>query len=104
LQDTVCHTDTIPRAFHNGAHVLPILLCRFYDVEEGSVLVGGHDVRQLQMGSLRHAMASVPQDMVLFNDSIYYNIAYGSLGASREAVEAAAKAAQVRCVASFSCG
>lgn len=59
------------------------------------MLVGGHDVRQVQMASLRHAMASVPQDMVLFNDTIYYNIAYGNLGASREAVEAAAKAAQV---------
>lgn len=52
-------------------------------------------MRQLQMTSLRHAMASVPQDMVLFNDTIYYNIAYGNLGASREAVEAAARAAQV---------
>lgn len=59
------------------------------------MLVGGRDVRQLQMASLRHAMASVPQDMVLFNDTIYYNIAYGNLSASREAVEAAAKAAQV---------
>lgn len=59
------------------------------------MLVGGHDVRQLQMASLRHAMASVPQDMVLFNDTIYYNIAYGNLNASREAVEAAARAAQV---------
>lgn len=59
------------------------------------MLVGGHDVRQLQKASLRHAMASVPQDMVLFNDTIYYNIAYGNLEAPREAVEAAARAAQV---------
>lgn len=68
---------------------------RFYDVEGGSVLLGGHDVRQLQLASLRQAMASVPQDMVLFNDTIYYNIAYGNLSASKEAVEAAARAAQV---------
>lgn len=59
------------------------------------MLVGGRDVRQLQMASLRRAMASVPQDMVLFNDTIYYNIAYGNLNACREAVEAAARAAQV---------
>lgn len=59
------------------------------------MLVGGHDVKQLQMTSLRHAMASVPQDMVLFNDTIYYNIAYGNLDATREAVESAARAAQV---------
>lgn len=70
-------------------------VARFYDVESGAVLVGGQDVKQVQMASLRHAMASVPQDMVLFNDTIFYNIAYGNLGASKADVEAAAKAAQV---------
>jgi len=57
-------------------------------------LVGGRDVRDLQLRGLRQAIASVPQDMVLFNDTIYYNIAYGNLSAPKEAVEAAAKAAQ----------
>lgn len=59
------------------------------------MLVGGRDVKQLPLGDLRHAMASVPQDMVLFNDTIYYNIAYGNLNASKADVEAAATAAQV---------
>lgn len=68
---------------------------RFYDVEDGQVRVGGQDVKQLEMASLRQAMACVPQDMVLFNDTIYYNIAYGNLSAPQEQVEAAAKAAQV---------
>lgn len=68
---------------------------RFYDAEAGAVRVGGADVRDLQLASLRQAIAIVPQDMVLFNDSIYYNIAYGNLAASREQVEAAAKAARV---------
>lgn len=79
----------------SGKSTILRMLFRFYDVEGGSVLLGGHDVRQLQLASLRQAMASVPQDMVLFNDTIYYNIAYGNLSASKEAVEAAAKAAQI---------
>lgn len=68
---------------------------RFYDVEQGTVLVGGRDVRSTQLASLRQAIGKVPQDMVLFNDTIYYNIAYGNLGASREEVYAAAQAARV---------
>ncbi len=79
----------------SGKSTVLRLLFRFYDVDSGSVLVGGHDVRDLQLGSLRRAMASVPQDMVLFNDTIFYNIAYGNLGASRQQVEDAARAAQV---------
>lgn len=79
----------------SGKSTILRLLFRFYDVEDGSVLVGGEDVKQLQLAGLRRAMASVPQDMVLFNDTIYYNIAYGNLQATREEIEAAARAAQV---------
>eukprot|EP00878_Enallax_costatus_P011520 GHUV01012026.1.p1 GENE.GHUV01012026.1~~GHUV01012026.1.p1 ORF type:complete len:734 (+),score=173.55 GHUV01012026.1:460-2661(+) len=79
----------------SGKSTILRLLFRFYDAEGGQVLVGGQDVKQLLMGDLRHAMASVPQDMVLFNDTIYYNIAYGNLNAAKVEVEAAAKAAQV---------
>ncbi|WIA13719.1 hypothetical protein OEZ85_007271 [Tetradesmus obliquus] len=79
----------------SGKSTILRLLFRFYDVEGGQVLLGGHDQKGLQLASLRRAMAIVPQDMVLFNDSIYYNIAYGNLAASREEVEAAAAAAQV---------
>ena len=80
----------------SGKSTVLRLLFRFYDTEGGAVLVGGRDVRSLQLAALRRAMASVPQDMVLFNESIYYNIAYGNLDAPRSDVEAAAKAAQVR--------
>ncbi|KAL4855557.1 ABC transporter B family member 25 [Chlorella vulgaris] len=63
--------------------------------EGGSVQVGGKDVRQLQLDSLRRAMGEVPQDLVLFNDTILYNINYGRLDASREEVEAAARQAAI---------
>eukprot|EP00955_Chlamydomonas_euryale_P053029 355359-Chlamydomonas_euryale.AAC.2 len=79
----------------SGKSTILRLLFRSFDAEAGSVRVGGADVRGVTQASLRAAVAKVPQDMVLFNDTIYYNILYGDLGASREAVEAAAKAARI---------
>ncbi len=79
----------------SGKSTLARLLYRFYDVQGGAVTVGGHDIRQLTQASLRAAIGIVPQDTVLFNDSLFYNIQYGRPEASREDVEAAARAAQL---------
>ena len=78
-----------------GKSTLLKLLLRFYDVCGGRVVVGGHDVREVTQGSLRACVAVVPQDTVLFNESIFFNIAYAKEGASREEVEAAAKGANI---------
>ncbi|HEY6610662.1 MAG TPA: ABC transporter ATP-binding protein/permease, partial [Pseudomonas sp.] len=78
-----------------GKSTLARLLYRFYDVGGGRITIDGHDLRQLTQASVRSAIAIVPQDTVLFNDSIYYNILYGRPDASREAVEAAARAAHI---------
>ncbi|GBF89753.1 metal ABC transporter permease [Raphidocelis subcapitata] len=78
-----------------GKSTILRLLYRFYDAEGGEVLLGGHDVRHLKLASLRGALGKVPQDMVLFNDTIFYNIAYGDLSATKEQVYAAARAARV---------
>ncbi|HEY8331177.1 MAG TPA: ABC transporter ATP-binding protein/permease [Pseudomonas sp.] len=78
-----------------GKSTLARLLYRFYDVDGGRITIDGHDLRQLTQASLRGAIAIVPQDTVLFNDSIYYNILYGRPDASREEVEAAARAAHI---------
>ncbi len=78
-----------------GKSTLSRLLYRFYDVTGGSIRVNGHDLRQVKQASLRGAIGIVPQDTVLFNDSIFYNIHYGRPEASREEVLEAAKAAQL---------
>lgn len=78
-----------------GKSTLARLLFRFYDVSGGSIRINGHDLRQLTQASLRAHIGIVPQDTVLFNDSIYYNIAYGRPEASREEVVAAARAAHI---------
>jgi ATP-binding cassette subfamily B protein len=78
-----------------GKSTINRLLFRFYDVTGGAVLVDGYDVRDLTQASLRAAIGVVPQDTVLFNDTIRYNIAYGRPGASEAEIEAAARAAQV---------
>jgi ATP-binding cassette subfamily B protein len=78
-----------------GKSTLGRLLFRFYDVEQGSVTVDGQDVRQLQQDSLRRAIGVVPQDTVLFNDSLYNNIAYGRPGASDEDIRRAASLAHL---------
>ena len=82
---------------HSGAgkSTLSRLLYRFYDVSGGAIRIGGHDVRSLKQASLRAAIGIVPQDTVLFNDSIFYNIQYGRPEASREEVIAAARSAQL---------
>ncbi|ASL27135.1 ABCB family ABC transporter ATP-binding protein/permease [Azotobacter chroococcum] len=79
----------------SGKSTLARLLYRFYDVDGGRILIDGQDIRQLTQASLRGAIAIVPQDTVLFNDSIFYNIRYGRPEASREEVEAAARAAHI---------
>ncbi|MBE2258927.1 MAG: ABC transporter ATP-binding protein/permease [Rhodobacteraceae bacterium] len=79
----------------SGKSTLARLLYRFYDIDSGHILVNGSDLRQLTQASLRAAIGIVPQDTVLFNDSIYYNIQYGRPEANREQVLAAAEAAQL---------
>ncbi|HET7097235.1 MAG TPA: ABC transporter ATP-binding protein/permease [Casimicrobiaceae bacterium] len=78
-----------------GKSTLSRLLFRFYDVTGGRVTVNGQDIRHIQQASLRAAIGIVPQDTVLFNDTIEYNIAYGRPGATPEEIVAAAKLAQI---------
>jgi ATP-binding cassette subfamily B protein len=79
----------------SGKSTISRLLFRFYDTTEGRVLVDGHDVRDYTQHSLRGAIGVVPQDTVLFNDTIFYNIAYGRPGATVAEIEQAARLAQV---------
>ena len=79
----------------SGKSTLARLLYRFYDLSAGSIRIGDRDIRKLTQASLRSAIAIVPQDTVLFNDSIFYNIQYGRPDASREEVIAAAESAQL---------
>ena len=79
----------------SGKSTLARLLYRFYDVQGGRITVNGHDVRSLTQDSLRRAIGIVPQDTVLFNDTVAYNIAYGRPDATREQVEQAARAAHI---------
>jgi ATP-binding cassette subfamily B protein len=78
----------------SGKSTVSLLLPRFYDVTRGAVLVGGHDVRELTLDSLRAAIGLVPEDSFLFSDTVRANIAYGRPDATDEEVEAAARAAQ----------
>jgi ABC-type transport system involved in Fe-S cluster assembly fused permease/ATPase subunit len=78
-----------------GKSTLARLLYRFYDVTSGAITIDGQDIRHVTQGSLRRSIGIVPQDTVLFNDTVEYNIAYGRPGASRAEVEAAAKAAHI---------
>lgn len=78
-----------------GKSTLARLLFRFYDVNEGSILIDGQDIRRVTQESLRTVIGVVPQDTVLFNDSIYYNIAYGRPSATRDEVIDAARAAHI---------
>jgi len=79
----------------SGKSTLGRLLFRFYDVQSGAIRVNGTDIRRLTQASLRRAIGIVPQDTVLFNDSIFYNIQYGKPDAGREEVVEAARAAQL---------
>jgi ATP-binding cassette, subfamily B, heavy metal transporter len=78
-----------------GKSTLARLLYRFYDVSGGAISIDGQDIRAVTQATLRAAIGIVPQDTVLFNDTVEYNIAYGKTGATREQVEGAAKAAHI---------
>ena len=79
----------------SGKSTIGRLLFRFYDVSAGAALIDGQDIRDVSQNSLHNAIGVVPQDTVLFNDTIYYNIAYGRDAATRAEIEQAAKAAQI---------
>ena len=79
----------------SGKSTLARLLFRFYDVTGGAITLNGQDIRQLTQTSLRQSLGIVPQDTVLFNDTVRYNIAYGRPGASKDEVEQAARAAHI---------
>ncbi len=78
-----------------GKSTIARLLFRFYDVDDGGIEIDGQDIREITQDSLRRAIGVVPQDTVLFNDTIYYNIAYGRPGAGRAEIEAAARRAHI---------
>lgn len=82
---------------HSGAgkSTLSRLLFRFYDVQSGAIFLDGQDIKTVKQASLRQAVGIVPQDTVLFNDTIGYNIAYGKPGVSQSDIEAAAQSAQI---------
>lgn len=79
----------------SGKSTLSRLLFRFYDINAGRITIDGQDLRDITQASLRQAIGIVPQDTVLFNDSIEYNIAYGKPGASKAEIIAVAKAAHI---------
>jgi ABC-type transport system involved in Fe-S cluster assembly fused permease/ATPase subunit len=79
----------------SGKSTLARLLYRFYDVQDGRITIAGQDIREVTQASVRQAIGIVPQDTVLFNDTVEYNIAYGRPGATRAEVEEAAKAARI---------
>ena len=79
----------------SGKSTLARLLYRFYDVQHGRITIAGQDIREVTQSSVRQAIGIVPQDTVLFNDTVEYNIAYGRPGASRAEVEEAARAARI---------
>jgi ATP-binding cassette subfamily B protein len=78
-----------------GKSTLSRLLYRFYDVQGGHISIDGQDLRTLTQDSVRRAVGIVPQDTVLFNDSIGYNIGYGRPGATQDQIEGAARAAHI---------
>ena len=78
-----------------GKSTIGRLLYRFYELDQGEILIDGQNIAQVQQQSLRHAIGIVPQDTVLFNDTVGYNIGYGRIGASEEEIIDAARKAQV---------
>jgi ATP-binding cassette subfamily B protein len=89
------HTVAVVGPSGSGKSTLARLLFRFYDTDSGSIRVNNVDVREISQGSLRAHIGVVPQDTVLFNDTLYYNIEYGRPGASRSDVEHAARLAHL---------
>jgi ATP-binding cassette subfamily B protein len=88
-------TVAVVGATGSGKSTLARLLFRFYDVSAGRIAIDGQDIRRVSQDSLRRAIGIVPQDTVLFNDSIRFNIAYGRPDASQDEIESAARAAHV---------
>lgn len=88
-------TVAIVGASGAGKSTVSRILFRFYDIEAGTVRIDGQDIREVQQDSLRAAIGIVPQDTVMFNDSIYYNIAYGRPEASKNDIEQAARLAHI---------
>jgi ATP-binding cassette subfamily B protein len=88
-------TVAVVGATGSGKSTLARLLFRFFDVDRGAIRIAGSDLRGVTQDSLRRAIGIVPQDTVLFNDTIYFNIAYGRPEATREEVFAAARAAHI---------
>ena len=88
-------TVAIVGASGAGKSTVSRILFRFYDIEGGSVRIDGQDISEVEQQSLRAAIGIVPQDTVMFNDSILYNIAYGNPGASRAEIEEAARLAHI---------
>jgi len=78
-----------------GKSTISRILYRFYDIKSGSVTIDGQDIRDVTQASLRHAIGIVPQDTVLFNDTVKYNIAYGRIGATEAEIKEAARNAQI---------
>ena len=89
------HTVAVVGPSGAGKSTISRLLYRFYDIQSGSITIDGQDVRTVTQKSLRRAIGMVPQDTVLFNDTIAYNIRYGRPDATQEDVEASARIAQV---------
>jgi ATP-binding cassette subfamily B protein len=89
------HTVAVVGTSGAGKSTLSRLLFRFYDVSGGRITVNGQDIRDVTQESLRSAIGIVPQDTVLFNDTIYYNIAYGRPDATRDEIENAARIAHI---------
>ncbi len=89
------HKTAIVGASGAGKSTISRLLFRFYDVTSGSVRIDGQDIRSVTQASVRASIGIVPQDTVLFNDTIYYNIAYGRPGASPAEIEDAARLARI---------
>ena len=89
------NTVAVVGASGAGKSTLSRLLFRFYDVSSGAVSIDGQDIRSLKQASLRAAIGIVPQDTVLFNDTLGYNIGYGKTGSSQEEIERAARLAHI---------
>ena len=89
------HKLAVVGASGAGKSTLARLLFRFYDVSDGQIRIDGQDLRTVTQHSLRAAIGIVPQDTVLFNDTLYYNLAYARVGASREEIAAAVRMAQL---------
>jgi len=89
------HTVALVGPSGAGKSTIGRLLFRFYDVSGGAIRIDGQDLRDVTQASLHQTIGIVPQDTVLFNDTIYYNIAYGREDATRAEIEQAARAAQL---------